>query len=59
MLLSSALHSVLADMLGDDTKRLYFLFATSVIAYLEALNSAFQSTDADPDKLASELKQHH
>lgn len=46
---------ILADMLKDDIKKLYFVFAIQTMREFEVINAMFQTTDADRENLLKEL----
>ena len=47
------------DMLADDINYLYFVFVSPIVAEFERINAFFQSINADPEKMHSELDIHH
>ena len=46
------------DMLADDINYLYFVFVSPIVAEFERINAFFQSINADPEKMHSELGIH-
>ncbi|KAG7165458.1 SCAN domain-containing protein 3-like 6 [Homarus americanus] len=46
-------------MLEDTVNLLYFHFVSPIVTEFERNNSVFQTTDADPEELVSELVLHH
>ena len=50
---------LIKDMLTADCVHLYFVVAQLIVVEFEKLNSVFQATNANPEKLVVDLRVHY